>query len=97
MGVVDASVPKGMLFAVLPDTSIVAPLTEPDVTAATENVNVDATEAVTAIEVVVRIAKATEAESITVEPVSEYVVTRAKNVESVVVGLVMPVYETVTA
>ncbi len=91
------NVPNGIVFAVDDVMSIVAPLTLPVFTAATENVNVEATDAVTAIDVVVKIAKATDALSITVEPVSEYVVILAKNVESVVEGFVMPEYDTVTA
>jgi len=91
------SVPNGIVFAVELVTSIEAPFTLPVFAAATENVNVESTEAVTDIDVVVRIANATEAVSITVEPVSEYDVMRAKNVEFVVVGFVIPEKDTVTA
>lgn len=89
--------PNGIVFAVDDVTFIEAPLTLPVFAAATENVNVGSTDADTAMDVVVSMAKATDAVSITVEPVSEYVVTRAKNVVSVVVGFVIPVYDTVTA
>lgn len=64
-------VPKGIRMAVEVVTLIVAPLTVPELAAATVKVRVGSTEAVTAIEVEVRIAKATVAVSITVVPVSE--------------------------
>ena len=96
-GAPEDNTPNGMLFAVVVLTLIDAPLTDPDVAAATENENVEPTSAVTARDVDVKIANASVALSITVEPVSEYVVTRAKYVVSAEVELVIPVYDTVTA
>lgn len=92
-----ASVPKGIVDAVESVTVIDAPLTEPEFAAATVKVKVGPSDAVTASDVEVKIANATVPESIVVEPVSEYVVMRAKNVLSVVEGLVIPEKSSVTA
>lgn len=91
-------VPKGIVEALVPEVMlIVAPLTEPEVTAARENENVGSTEAVMVTDVAVSVAKAIVVLSIAAAPAS-LVVRRTKVVVLLVVGLVIPaVTGTVTA
>lgn len=93
-GVPATIVPNGMVVAVV-SMVVDAPLTDEDeVTPSTVKVNVGSTDAVTATEVVVNVANAVVPVS-RVEGPEICVVILMKNVVSVVVGLVMPVYGTV--